>query len=243
MANSETSFPDRAQKAQLLLTAITAMSPAYAPLDNALLTVNVTALLQQVTVANIAVGNAKTAFSNAVQARLAAVKDIPKLATRVVNNVKTNPAWKVQFPRIKELCDKVRRVKTPLKTTAPAAPQPGQPPAPPQKPRDRGDGSYAELADFLKLLGTAVNALPGYNATDPDMTGPALNALGPQLEAQNLLVGNADTALDTAQKERFALYFTPETGLADVFAAIKQAVKGQYGPNSTQYAQVKTIRW
>ena len=37
--------------------------------------------------------------------------------------------------------------------------------------------------------------------------------------------------------------FTPVTGLADVFAAIKQAVKGQYGPGSTQYAQVKTMRW
>ncbi len=219
------------------------MSPAYAPLDNALLPANVATLLTTVTAANIAVGNSKTAFSNAVQTRLAAVKDVPKLATRLVNYVKSNPAWKVQFARIKELCDKVRRVKTPLKTAAPVAPQPGQPPAPPHKPRDRGDGSYAELADYLKLLAAAVTALPGYAPADPDLASAALSALGPQIESQNVLVGNADTALDTAQKQRFAIYFTPVTGLADVFAAIKQAVKGQYGPNSTQYAQVKTIRW
>ena len=243
MPNSERSFPDRAQKTQLLLSAITIMSPPYAPLDNALLPANIAIFLTTVTAGNIEVGNSRTTYSNAVQARLAAVRDVPKLATRLVNYVKSNSGWKVQFARIKELCDKVRGVKPPLKTPEPPAPQPGVPTPPPQKPRDRGNGSYAEMVDFLKLLGAALNTLPGYNPADPDLSDGALNALGPQIESLNLIVGIAETTLISAQKHRLELYFTSGTGLADVFSAIKQTVKGQYGQASAQYAQVKNIRW
>ena len=243
MANSERSFIDRHQKSVSLVSAAIGFSPAFAPFDNSLTTVNFSTTLTAVATANTAVGTARTDFSNAVQTRLALVQGVPKLTTRIVNYVKSNPSWKVQFPRIKELGDKVRKIKPPLKTATPPAPQPGQPTPPPEKPRDRGDGSYAEIAENFKLLVAALNALPGYAPADPEITLATLTALGTQMEANNLTVGAADTALDTAQRTRYALYYDEGTGLADKFAAFKQEVKGQYGQSSTQYAQVKGIKW
>lgn len=243
MANSERSFADRLQKAENLKAIVSTMMPVYAPLNSTVTIVNIAALLTLVSAANIAVGNSKTQFTNKVPERLTLADSLPKLATRIVNYVKSGPAWELEFPRIKELCDKVRRVNPPRKTLPPPAPQPGEPTPPLLKPRDRGDGSYAELAENFTILAAAVTSLPGYAPDDPDLAAVTLNALGPQLESRNNAVGLADTALDKAQRARFRLYFTPKTGLKDVFADIKQAVKAQYGQDSTQYEEVKGIRW
>ena len=59
----------------------------------------------------------------------------------------------------------------------------------------------------------------------------------------NETVATADSTLDTAQRKRFALFADEDTGLADKFQAVKNAVKGQYGQSSEQYAAVKGLRW
>lgn len=243
MPNSEKSFIDRAQKAHALLAAITGFAPAFTPMDNSLTPVHFESFLSAVDYSNIEVGNTKTAFSNAVTARKAASAGAVKLTTQVVNFVQSNSGWKLKFPRIKELADKVRAIHPPRNTPPPPAPLPGLPPPPPGKPRDRGDGSYAEIAINFRLMVTAVGVLSGYSAPGTDIDLPALTALAAQLESNNLIVGTADSQLDNAQRARNAVFFYPETGLADKFQTIKKAVKGLYGQSSTQYAQVKGMRW
>ena len=243
MPNSEKSFIDRTQKGQALCTAITGFSPVFTPADSSLTPVNFAAFMITVDSVNLEVGNLRTTFSNAVTVRKEASDAAQKLVTRVVNLVKSNTAWKLKFPRIKELADKVRAIKPPRKTLPPPTPPPGTPPTPPDKPNDRGDGSYAEIASNFKLLAAAVNALPGYSAPGTDIDGPALTTLAGQLESNNTAVGLADSQLDEAQRARVDIFFAPETGLHDKFQAIKAAVKGQYGQSSTQFAQVKGMRW
>ena len=243
MPNSEKSFINRTQKGQALCTAITGFTPVFTPADSSLSPVNFAAFMVTVDSANLDVGNARTFYSNAVTARKAASEAAQKLTTRVVNFVASNPAWKLKCPRIKELADKVRAIKSSRKTLPPPTPPPGTPPTPPDKAHDRGEGSFAEVAANFKMLATAVNALPGYSVPGTDIDGPALTALAAQLEANNSTVGTTDTALDEAQRARVEIFYAPETGLKDKFQAIKKAVKGQYGQSSTQFAQVKGMRW
>ena len=243
MPNSEKSFIDRTQKGQALLNAITGFTPTFTPPDISLNVMNFTAFMVTVDSANNEVANTKTQFTDAVTARKTASDAAQKLATRVVNFVKSNPAWKLKFPRIKELADKVRAIKPPRSTPTPPTPPPGTPPTPPEKPRDRGDGSYAEIAANFKTLSVAANALPGYMLPGTDIDGAALTALASQLETNNSAVGTTDTELDEAQRKRVEIFYDPATGLAAKFAAIKAAVKGQYGQSSTQFAQVKGIKW
>ena len=243
MPNSEESFIDRTQKGHAILNAVSGFTPAYSPPDNAINVAKFTLFMNEVDSANEAVATADTAYSNAVTTRKTASDAAQKLTTRVVNFVAAGPVWKLEFPRIKELADKVRRIKPPRKTPPPPILPPGTPPPPPEKPRDRGDGSYAEIAANFKTLAEAVNALVGYSAPGTDIDGPALTALAGQLEGNNGAVGTTDTALDRAQRARVEIFYAPESGLEDKFQAIKKAVKGQYGQSSTQYAQVKGIKW
>jgi hypothetical protein len=53
----------------------------------------------------------------------------------------------------------------------------------------------------------------------------------------------SNTDLDGAQRARFAIFFAGEDCLQVKFQAVKNAVKGQYGQDSPQFAEVKGIKW
>ena len=243
MPDSNRSYAERQQRADVLVTNITAMTPAFSPMDASLSIANFGAFVDSVGQANDDVDSALTDFDTTVNSRMMQAKAAQKLTTQIVASVKSNSAWKANFPRIKELADKVRGIKPQTKTPPPPAPEPGQPAPPVLKKRDRGDGSYAEIAANFKALAGAVGKLNGYSPQDQALSVDALNTLGGQLVTNNEAVATADSTLDTAQRKRFALFTDEDTGLADKFQAVKNAVKGQYGQSSEQYAAVKGLRW
>ena len=243
MPISERSFADRHQKAVNLLAALPLMSPPYSPADATLGLATFTTFVASVATANAAVGTTNTTFTDATNQRAVNTKTIQERCTQIVSYVKSNTAWKLNFPRIKQLADKVRGIKPPRKVVAPPAPQPGQPTPAPVKPRDRGDGSYADIAVNYRALVTAVVALDTYAPTAPNLTAVALAALATALEADNAAVAGAEQGLDGAQRKRFALYYDEPGGLHVKFQATKSAVKGQYGSKSPQWSAVKSMRW
>ena len=127
--------------------------------------------------------------------------------------------------------------------TPPPVPQPGEPVPPVESSRDRGDGSYVEIAKHMKALEVAINGLSAYMPSNAAITGAALTTLATDLNTNNEAVDTADTNLDKAQRKRFNMYFAKDTGLHDRFIGIKDAVKSQYGQDSTEYAEVKGVRW
>lgn len=189
------------------------------------------------------VATAITTFSTAIQQRISDTDKAQSLCTQIVSYVKSNTAWKLQFPRIKQLADKVRGIKPPRKTLPPPAPSPGEPTPPPVKQRDRGDESYVEIEANFKALVAALNGLAAYNPPDVTINSASLSSLALSLTEDNASIATADQALDEAQRARYALFYEPESGLADKFQAIKNAVKGQYGQTSTEWASVKGMRW
>ncbi len=236
MPDSEQSFPDRAQKSHALLTALSVFVPVFTPPDSAILTVNFTSFLVTVDSANEEVENTRSFLAASQMVRKTVSEGAQKLTTQIVNFVKSNPQWKMDFPRIKELCDKARSVR-------PKAKQPATPPPTPQKTRDRGDGSYAEIAQHFKALSAKLGGLTGYSPPDANIQPGVIASLASQLEGNNDAVDTMVSDHAKAVENRYALYFEPGTGLGAKFAAIKAAVKGQYGQNSTQFAQVKGMRW
>ncbi len=236
MPNSEKSFPDRGQKSHALLAALNVFVPVFTPPDNEISMVNFSNFLITVDSANEEVENTRSILAAAQVVRKTASDAAQKFTTQIVNYVKSNPAWKVDFSRIKELCDKARRVR-------PKSKQPATPPPTPPKPHDLGNGSYAEIAQFFKALSAKLSALSGYTPPDANIQAAAIATLAGQLEVNNDMVDTRVSEHDKAVEARYALYFDEVTGLAVKFAAIKAAVKGQYGQNSTQFAQVKGMKW
>ena len=184
--------------------------------------------------ANDAVAAGVDGFSEAVTARSGDAKKAQALTTQVVAYVKSNSEWKLKFPRIKQLGDKIRGIKPPRKTVPRKAAAQGAPAAKPEKKRDRGDQSYADIASNFKAFAVVVGGLAKYNPPDAAIKGPALTGLGAKLETNNTAVASTDQALDEAQRARGVMFNAPETGLEAKFQAEKNAVKGQYSQKSPQ---------
>lgn len=243
MATSERSYSDRQARAVILKSAIAGFTPAFDPANADLGAMLFGAFVDSVAAANDAVETAKNDWSTAVTGRATDAKMAQKLTTQAVSYVKSNVAWKQQLPRIKQLADKVRGIKAPPKLTPPPAPEPGEPAPPPVKKRDRGDQSYADIATSFKALSDAVGKLAAYAPPDSTISATSLATLATKLRTNNDAVAAKDTDLDGAQRARFAIFFTGEGCLQVKFQAVKNAVKGQYGQDSPQFAEVKGIRW
>ena len=243
MATSERSYSDRQARAVVLKSAIAGFSPAYAPANADLGVMLFGSFVDSVATANDDVETAKTDWASAVTSRAADAKTAQKLTTQIISYVKSNAAWNQQLPRIKQLADKVRGITTRAKITPPPAPEPGEPAPPPAKKRDRGDQSYADIATSFKALADAVGKLAGYTPPDSAISATNLATLATTLRTNNDSVAAKDTDLDGAQRARFAIFFTGEGCLQVKFQAVKNAVKGQYGQDSPQFAEVKGIRW
>ena len=235
MSLSENSFVDRLKKSRDLQAAVATLVPVFAPADVSLSAAAFFSQIATVALLNTALDGPKTVLADAILARVADTKTTKTLLTQLVAFVKSNSVWKSKYPRIKDLADKVRGFKPPRK-----APLPGPTPAP--KPRDRGDGSYAEIAANFTALVSALGTLSGFNPPDNAIKLITLQPLAGRLATNNVAVATADQEVAEAQRNRFAGYYGPG-GLKERFAAIKTAVKGQYGQNSPQWGQVKGIRW
>ena len=240
MADSEKSFADRVQKTTSLLAAATGFTPTYTPADILFSLTTVTTKNTAAETANNNVAAALSTWSTAVQQRLAQSDLIKARATMLINYIKSNTAWKTQAVRAKQLADAIRNIKIARKTTPPAAP--GTPAA--AAPRQRGGQSYAEIEQNWRSLVSLATSLPGYA---PPITNTNLQTLNLTLTVTTMAtlndtIATTEEALSNIRQQRLDTYFGPD-GLAVKFAGLKQAIKGQYGPSSAQWTQVKGIKW
>jgi hypothetical protein len=237
MPESEQSFADRAQKSQVLHDACAGFSPAYAPAPGTITLANVQAKIDAIAELNNDVSGADANWSDAAIRRVETVGLIREAATHLMAYIKSVPAWKARYPKAKQFADDIRGFKAPRKPVP--EPAPGEPAV---KRVQRGGQSYAEIERNWDALVTLAIALPGYAPSNPLISAATISGHLSAIKAVNKEVALKETVLGEAQKVRHAAYYD-EGGLADVFAEVKTNVKGQYGPSSTQWNQIKGMRW
>lgn len=243
MPNTEKSYRDRQGKAQTLIDTTPGFSPAYAPADTTVSFTNFNSYLGGVDAANTLVETLEVNYTNNANARIAMVKSIREATTQAVSYVKSNKAWSTQFKAVKMVADKLRNMRPPEKAAPPPAPPPGgEPPAMTAK-RNKGEQAYVELQAHLGSLITALNACPGYVPPSPAITLNAFNGLLSPFRGLNTFIGQLTGQLTTAREARRQLYYVGADCLECKFQAVKNAVKGQYGQNSTAYGAVKSRKW
>ena len=240
MADSERSFIDRFQKTTSLIAAATGLVPTYAPLDPLMTIALVTARNNACETLNAAVATAITNWSGPVQNRIAQVVLIKARSTALLNYIKTNPAWKDKFGRAKVLADSIRNIKPPRKTTPPT-----DPPTPASTAtHKRGAQSYFEIEANWKSFVNLATGLPGYSPpiANAPLQAANLNNLLSAMAAVNDAIPPLEEALAAARSQRYDAYYGLD-GLKAKFTGMKNAIKGQYSPPSTQWTQVKGIIW
>lgn len=236
MAQSETSFADRLQRARQIQAAIGSFLPAFAPADNSLASAPFLAFLLNAEAANLAVANTLADWKDNVSTRSNLLNDIKARVLRANARVKSNPTWAKHVPTIKALADKIRGHRTP----APKPPTDAE--TTPAATRERGDQSYADIKSHLDQFTAALKKITGYDTNAPvEITIASLEAVSSQLQSRNSLMSSNVQALTAARSARSALYDGP-AGLGAKLKAIKESVKSQYGNNSNQFLQIKPIR-
>lgn len=234
MANSEKSYMDRLGRWMLLVEVVAKCEPVFQPADDSLTEANLRAFRTVLEGANEAVDALEVDYTVAAGDRRALVKTLRSSATQALGYVKSNKAWATPFRAVKMAADKLRNYHARPRRTGDALSQ--------EKPsRTRGDQAYVELESHLSALIAAVEACPGYAPPGEAIQLATLEAQRTQFRALNELTTQLAGQLTTARETRRRLYDGDEDSLAVKFQAVKQAVKGQYGPQSAACAMARRI--
>lgn len=236
MAQSETSYSDRLQRARQIQAATQGFTPSFTPADNSLAGVAFATFLDNAAAANLAIANKLADWKDTVSNRSNLLSGIKARVLRANARVKSNPNWAKHLPSVKAIADKLRGYRTP------APKPPTESSTEPKATREKGDQSYADIKSQLDEFTAALKKISGYDTNAPvEITIASLEAASAQLQAYNSLIASNVQALSAARASRTAFY-DGTAGLATKLKAIKESVKSQYGTNSSQYTQIKPIR-
>lgn len=234
MAITESTFADRLQRGREMQVATAGFSPAFAPLDASLAPAAFDTFLNGLDTLHTTTGALVTQYSTEVPLRNDMVSTIKRLTAQVLSTIKSNPAWKNHVPAIKSLADKIRGIRPKAPKATP--PPPGEtPPAP--KRRSTGEQGYGDIEENFERLIAALGAVAGYTPPATEITIAALTTLANSYAAKNLAMATLFAQLTTSQRDRLDQFNL----LREKMKAIKQAVRGQYGPGSPESGQVGGI--
>ena len=234
MPISEKSFADRLQRGRQMQTTIAVFTPAFAPIDVTLAPAAFGTFLDELDVLHVATGTLVSQYSTEVPLRNDMVTTIKRLAAQVLSTIKSNPAWKNHVPAIKSLADKIRGVRPKAPKTEP--PPPGTPPAE-IKRRSTGEQGYGDIEDNFKRLIATLGGVPGYTPPAAEITIATLTTLALTYGTKNLTMATLFAQLTTKQRDRSDGFKLLNTKMK----AIKQAIRGQYGPGSPESDQTGGI--
>jgi len=239
---TESSFMDHVQHATELKDVIAGLEPAYAPgvPEPEELDLRLTAF-------NSAIGAAEGAHLDA-EATASTYGDMARERDDCLKLVLSAGTSVLAFMRSKRKTlgrqfKGVERIVKKMRGTRPKkAPPPPPEGEPPEKARNRGQQSYREQAGHLQTLHALVNGNAAYNPpanhpAHPDKLDELLTALN-TCNGQISVLKAAVIRSETLREEKFT---EKDVGLHDYFHAMKESVKGQYGADSTQYADVAGI--
>jgi len=234
MANTEKTFADRLGRADQMVAAITAATPAFAPADADVTPAAFTAFVTALRTTNNEANEANADYSTAVRERLAMVKEIKERALRAFRYVLSNKAWEHHAGSIKLTYDKLRANK-PKATPLPTEGTPGEV----AKAIKTGEQSFADIDSLFTKFVVALSKIAGYNPPALELSLAELQALNTAFSAKNkAMAGLAETASLKVRKR--------QAGFSDLktkTAAIKNATSAQYGMKSATYVSIKGLRF
>lgn len=236
MANAETTFADREGRGQLLSETVKAFSVPFTPTDVLIQPVNYDTFLGEVHTLNSDTNEKKSLYTTDSKARLVIVKDVKNRCSLTMNYILSVSDYKPYNSTIRNIVKKILHYKPPKSKL----PNPEEPPAE-EKKRNRGELSFADVANRYDELNKVLGGIAGYDPTNADLKLLAMTALQTSFETKNKDMNELHGELSLLIRERKNIY-DGENGLRERMKAIKAAVRAQYGSKSEEYDAVKGIR-
>ena len=177
----------------------------------------------------------RTAYNDAVNARVQAFSDIKPLATRLMNALQSTDATKEKVNDAKTFNKKIQggRESKPVKSDDPNTPV----------TISSSQQSYDQLIQHFAGLISVLQSEPSYTPNETDLQITSLNTKLTLLTQVNQDLSDAYTAVDNVRIERNNTLYNVETGLVDRALEVKKYIKSVFNASSPQYAQVSTLKF
>jgi len=236
MTISEETFADREGRGQLLSEIVKAFSVPFTPTDVLIQPVNYDTFLGEVHTLNSDTNEKKSLYTTESKARQVIVKDVKNRCSLTMNYINSVSDYKPYNTTIKNIIKKILNYKPPRTKL----PDPEEPPTE-EKKRNRGEQSFADIANRFDELNKVLGGIVGYDPTNADLKLLAMTTLQTSFETKNKDMNELHGELSLLIRERKNIY-DGENGLRERMKAIKAAVRAQYGSKSEEYDAVKGIR-
>lgn len=238
MAFNETGHYKNVANLNLLIGYVTSYGAQYAPSKNAIKLVNLQALYQTAIQHITIVQDAKNNYSQKVDEREVAFKDIKKFSTRIVANLSGTNVTEQIIKDAKTINAKIQAAKAKKPNTS--DPDNVDPTATSHSTsRQSYDSLYENFTDMVSLLNTA----QGYDTTQSEFLITELTTYANQLQNANQEINNAVVQVTYKRMERNSLLYTTSTGLVDTALDCKKYIKGLYGASSPQFKTINSINF
>lgn len=178
----------------------------------------------------------RTAYNDAVNARVQAFNGIKPFSTRLINALQTTNASKEKVADAKTYNKKIQGGKS---TTAQT---PVAPDSPPPNTISTSQQSYDQIIQHFAGLISVLQSESSYTPNENELMIDNLNDKLATLVQSNNAISDAYTAVDNSRIDRNAILYNNEINLVSTAAEVKKYVKSVFGATSPQYKQVSGIK-
>jgi hypothetical protein len=185
------------------------------------------------------VNEAQTAYDNITNTRELGFRGVRKFSSRIFSVLKSCGAHALTIDDARVSMRKLQGSKSskPVATTEAVTAEENP------KPGFVYSQDYASLAFYFARLVETVAAEANYRPTEPELSVAGLRAKVTELQSLNNAVATAEIELTGARRKRNALFYKAQGSLFATAVAAKMYVRGAFGFNSDQRAEVSKVRF
>ena len=224
-----------------LISAVITIGAAYNPSKDSIKLSALQSLLTSAKESLIALKNAESANSTAIDVRELAFKPTGSLFTKVSNALKASNSSVQADETAKTIFRKLQGKRASAKLTDE------------EKAALEADGKevnqisasqmgYNERVDNFEKLISFLQTIPEYNPNEEELKIEALKGIFTDLKTKNSDVVKTNLVLETARGVRNDVLYKPLTGVVDISSDVKSYIKSVFGATSTQYKLVSKLR-
>jgi len=182
----------------------------------------------------------KTTIGDIINQRKEKFRQIPDLATRIVNGLDASGATDAVVRDAKTHLKKIRGQRA---NTTPAINPDGtfNPDGTPAPTISVSQRSFDKMVEHFQALVAIATSDPNYAPNEVELQPAALNNIITELQNSNSAESLAKAQLSAALIARNAVLYTPGTGLCDIATEVKKYIKSLFGASSPQYKFVSKI--
>ena len=241
-SNSDNSHAKNVTNFDSLISAVHIIGNDYKPTKESIKLPALQALLASANESLIALKNAESANSTAIDVRELAYKPLGSLFTKINNALKASSSSVQADKTAQTIFRRLQGKRASAKITDE------------EKKSLEADGiginqisasqmGYNERVNNFEKLIAFLQTIPEYNPNEEELKIETLQTLLSDLKAKNSEVMKTYLVLETARGVRNGILYKPLTGIVDISLNIKSYIKSVFGATSTQYKLISKLRF